>query len=79
MLKPNTASSESGNSRTAVASPSVFVLAVLAPGAQGSASPIRHVAETTGCRSEGDWDFKFKRSYSSNKCSLKIFRERGVL
>lgn len=57
-----------------MASPSVFALAKLALGAQCSTSPIWHVAETTGCRSEGDQDFKFKHSYSSNKCSLKILQ-----
>lgn len=43
-------------------------------GAQYSPSPIQHVAEVTGCRVEGDQDFKFKHSYSSTKCSLKIFQ-----
>lgn len=47
------------------------MLVVLVPRAQYSATLIQHVTETSGQRSEGDQDFKFKHSYSSSKCSLK--------
>jgi len=57
-----------------MAPPSIFVLAMLAPGAQRSTSAIWHVAEMMGSRSEGAQDVKSKHSYFPNKSSLKIFQ-----
>lgn len=70
MLKSNTASSNWGNSCTVTASPNVFMLVVVVPCAQYSAS----LTETSGHRSDGDQDFKFKHPYSSSKYSLKTLQ-----